>query len=435
VPQSQEKSRESNQNLPNPELNPLLNPTLGNNLGRWAQAYFTSPPEKREEAVLELLRELEAESGGEESTSGSSATQAKWSNAAEGSQLNPSLTCAECGHENAPRQKFCGMCGSRLVFPDTGGETPETLAREIRNTAPVERPPVMSQPAEPLQVPSFGGLSLFATVNPSASELTPGSSDTDIQWLREKSYETEEESRGSATKYLVTALGLLLLGVLFYAQWKPQATRPRASNSAPSATHAAPATQPSEPASGSPAADQHHSSPDQPAASAPETAAPSESPASNPRVQNATPAATAHTAANSPAGDKAPTAVEPPKEADSGPVFSASSVQSEKPNQPEGAASSEGANSSAGATELAAAESFLSGKYGTRDSSQAAKLLWRAVGKENTTAILLLSNLYLTGDGVSKSCDQAKMLLRAAAQKNSSEAANKLRELQRSGCP
>jgi hypothetical protein len=27
------------------------------------------------------------------------------------------------------------------------------------------------------------------------------------------------------------------------------------------------------------------------------------------------------------------------------------------------------------------------------------------------------------------------MLLRAAAQKNSSEAANKLRELQRSGCP
>ena len=45
--------------LPDPELNPMMNPTLGKNLGRWAQVYFTSPPEKREEAVQELLRELE----------------------------------------------------------------------------------------------------------------------------------------------------------------------------------------------------------------------------------------------------------------------------------------------------------------------------------------------------------------------------------------
>jgi hypothetical protein len=427
VPQSQEKSRESNQNLPNPELNPLLNPTLGNNLGRWAQAYFTSPPEKREEAVLELLRELEAENGGEESTSGSSATPAKWSNAAEGSQLNPSLTCAECGHENAPRQRFCGMCGSRLVFADTGGETPETVTREIRNNVPVERPPVMSQPAEPLQVPSFGGLSLFATANPSASESTPGSSDTDIQWLREKSYETEEEPRRSATKYLVTALGLLLLGVLFYAQWKPQAARLRASNSAPNATHAAPATQPSEPASGPQPADQR-------ASSTPENPPQAQS-TSSAKSQSETPAPPPHAVESSLAPDKLPPAPEPPKKADSGPVRSASSVQSEKPTPAAGSTSNDGGNSSAGATELAAAESFLSGRYGTRDSSQAARLLWRAVEKENATAILLLSNLYLTGDGVPKSCDQAKILLRAAAQKNSSEAANKLRELQRSGCP
>ena len=48
--------------LPNPKLNPMTNPTLGRNLGRWAQVYFTTPPEKREEAVVELLRELEAKS-------------------------------------------------------------------------------------------------------------------------------------------------------------------------------------------------------------------------------------------------------------------------------------------------------------------------------------------------------------------------------------
>ena len=58
MPQPQEKTPDGITELPNPELNPLLNPMLGRNLGRWAEVYFTSPPEKREEAVGELLREL-----------------------------------------------------------------------------------------------------------------------------------------------------------------------------------------------------------------------------------------------------------------------------------------------------------------------------------------------------------------------------------------
>ena len=429
MPQSQEKTREPNQKLPNPELNPLLNSTLGNNLGRWAQAYFTSPPEKREEAVLELLRELEAENGGEDSPSGDLTTSPKWSDAAAGSQLSPSLTCAECGHANALQQRFCGMCGSRLVFPDTSLEPAQSMRNEIRDSVAAERPSVLSQPAEPLQVPTFSGLSLFATAKPSTGEST-SSSDTDIQWLREKSYETGDgESRRSATKYLVTAMGLLLLGVLFYAQWKPQGTRPRVStSSAPNAAHPAATAQPSEPPSRPEAADKQNGS-------APEEATPGGS-VDTSKSSSQAPAPAAHSTANTATGDQLPTAAEPPKHANSGPVRSASSVQSEKPSpSAESPMSTETSSSSAGATELSAAESFLSGKYGTRDSSQAARLLWRAVGKENTTAILLLSNLYLTGDGVPKSCDQAKMLLRAAAQKNNTEAANKLRELQRSGCP
>ena len=47
--------------FPKPELNPLLNPLLEQNLGRWAQVYFTSPPEMREHAVSELLRELKGQ--------------------------------------------------------------------------------------------------------------------------------------------------------------------------------------------------------------------------------------------------------------------------------------------------------------------------------------------------------------------------------------
>jgi hypothetical protein len=45
--------------LPDPRLNPMINPRLGKNLGRWAKVYYTTPPEKRDQAVLELVRELE----------------------------------------------------------------------------------------------------------------------------------------------------------------------------------------------------------------------------------------------------------------------------------------------------------------------------------------------------------------------------------------
>lgn len=54
----------SEDELRRPELNPLLNPLLADNMGRWAEVYFTAPPERREEAVLELLHELEGRNTG-----------------------------------------------------------------------------------------------------------------------------------------------------------------------------------------------------------------------------------------------------------------------------------------------------------------------------------------------------------------------------------
>ena len=64
-----------------------------------------------------------------------------------------------------------------------------------------------------------------------------------------------------------------------------------------------------------------------------------------------------------------------------------------------------------GSADLRLAQRYLGGSMGARDSSEAAKLLWRAVGKQNTTAAILLSGLYARGDGVPKSCDQARLLL------------------------
>jgi TPR repeat protein len=45
-----------------------------------------------------------------------------------------------------------------------------------------------------------------------------------------------------------------------------------------------------------------------------------------------------------------------------------------------------------------------------------------------------LAQLYLTGDGVPRSCDQARILLRAASKNGNIEALRQLQQLKKSGC-
>ena len=78
------------------------------------------------------------------------------------------------------------------------------------------------------------------------------------------------------------------------------------------------------------------------------------------------------------------------------------------------------------------AERYLSPS--SRDSAEAARWLWKAVGKENGRAVLLLSDLYAKGDGVAKSCDQARLLLMVAAKKGNTDAASRLRSFDSTGC-
>jgi TPR repeat protein len=87
-----------------------------------------------------------------------------------------------------------------------------------------------------------------------------------------------------------------------------------------------------------------------------------------------------------------------------------------------------------GQQELQTAQHFLYGTGGHRDTAEAAKWLWRAVGKQNGPAILLLSDLYAKGDGVSRNCDQARLLLLTAVKKKVPDSASQLRRLELSGC-
>jgi hypothetical protein len=96
-------------NLPNPLLNPLLNPTLGRNLGRWADVYYSTPPEKRERAIFELLRELESPEKPE--CEDEPTVTAKNQKTIHTESQNEALACPTCLHETPAHQHFCGLCG------------------------------------------------------------------------------------------------------------------------------------------------------------------------------------------------------------------------------------------------------------------------------------------------------------------------------------
>ena len=63
-----------------------------------------------------------------------------------------------------------------------------------------------------------------------------------------------------------------------------------------------------------------------------------------------------------------------------------------------------------------------------------ARQLWSALNAGDSSAEVPLAQLYLTGDGVPKSCDQARILLRAASKKGNIDALGQLQQLKKSGC-
>ncbi|MGA9799589.1 MAG: hypothetical protein WBQ68_11305 [Terriglobales bacterium] len=280
--------------------------------------------------------------------------------------------CSACQHQNPPGHKFCSRCGQVL--------------------APAQ-PPATETPA----------------VN-RISEAPPVNSGDEAPWLREQTFNSLDDyeiPRSRGWKYL-TAAAVIVLAGFAYMQWVPGARTRVATDNPP---------QVSAPASELPPA---NASPSE-AKSSPETVAP------KPVVPNAIapeskmgnapkPSATtkSHNHPVVPAGVQAAVQKSPMIEG----------------NNPHRIAADDSSNDG----DLRLAQRYLGGSMGVRDSSEAAKLLWKAVGKQNATAAVLLSDLYLRGDGVPRSCDQARLLLIAAAKRGSPLAAQGLRNLESLGC-
>jgi hypothetical protein len=336
----------------NPELNPLQNPILGRNLGRWAQVYFTNPPEKREQAVVELLRELER--APEAAPNGSGGRRME----------DGSLLCPVCQRENEPSQKFCGVCGAPLASPSETGKHDR---------------------------PSLG--------NDSVPSFTPISPQGDAQWLRDKAFASFDSAspKRQAWKYLVAVIVVALAGLGYFA-WSARSERARTAKSATSVL--------SEPQVEANKIDTNKPSQITPADSKSEKMSLSKPPANS---------------------------VESRANFDKSAPGATLAVQRQRldPNSSEPTSVPAQGN---GGQELILARHYLSGKGAGRDTSEAAKWLWKSVGKQNTSAVMLLADLYIRGDGIPKNCDQARLLLAAAAKKGSDEAATKLRTLESNGC-
>jgi hypothetical protein len=88
----------------------------------------------------------------------------------------------------------------------------------------------------------------------------------------------------------------------------------------------------------------------------------------------------------------------------------------------------------AGQTALAQARELLHKDADPEQQAKAAQLLWQAVEKGNVPAEVELANLYLLGQGVAKSCGQARVLLTSAQLRKSAAAAKKLDDFPQYGC-
>ena len=405
--------------LPRPELNPLMNPLLGKNMGRWAQVYFTSPPEKREQAVEELLRQLETEAAGG-AAQGREAVKAPVQQSPAVRQPAPemvtipqmpakdaggaptaglsvvprsstprmpgipedqklpraaslesegveeaggsTLECPNCEHKNAAEQRFCGLCGMQLDA-------------------------IPKKPAQAVAAPQIPN-------EPRALEREP-----DWAWLRERSLShlSSVDVPKSRWRMIAGVAVLIVIVVVGYLIW----TRRERGDEVEQETQQPKVESPA----GSISIPQQQSS--APPVSTPAVEKPAE--------------ARRESGGGSSKNDKIATK---PARTSREPInISAPATRVEN---------TAGAAKGTGDEELQTARQFLDGQGVRKDTSTAAQWLWKSVAKQNNEAVLLLSELYVTGTGVPHSCEQARILLVAASKRGSAAAAQKLRTVETS---
>jgi hypothetical protein len=354
-------------------------------MGRWAQVYFTSPADHREQAVEKLLQDLKAESNGQKPAAPTTIPEPDREPSVPESKTEPELrieslgkgdteipevprqlspnsdalpgpaggtedivVCPGCHHKNAAEQRFCGVCGIAL--------------------------------SQEVTLEKFDPVPDLATPASTHTE----DAESDWRWLRERSlssYQVDTQTK-SHSRLWIAVVVLLVIAAGGYLLWQNRA-RPAHEPLAIASSAPGPS---SAPAVDLPIATPPASISQQPPTSRTETKLPSAPPAkaSPERQEASTPAASGDLVSND------------------------------------------------GRAELDRARQYLAGEGVPKNSWMASQFLWKAIAKQNSEAVVLLSDLYARGDGVPRSCEQARVLLVSAAKKGSSAAAQKLRSVETS---
>jgi hypothetical protein len=310
----------------------------------------------------------------------------------------PAVQCSSCGRDNPVPHRFCGSCGAPLIS-ETNSEPPHAASSRTETNSENK-----SAPAHENVVHETGIDEIRARLDPQVRKFEdsiahPGELSL-FRSFREKDSSDDdwEEQPPRRRFYLGVVLALLIAGAIYMAWRSGQLTAQRSqqAQSAPAATKDNSAS----PDAGQ-TADTQEPKPANSAATAATTSA--EKPQS---TANASPAPVRH---------------EQPIQ----PINRISNIVSQTPAQ---------TFIDNGSEELAQAQRYLTGANGRRDSSEAAKWLWKSISKHNGEATVMLADLYLKGDGVSKNCDQARVLLDTAGRKGVPGAGQRLRNLQAFGC-
>lgn len=416
----QRDDSDSTSTLPHPEVNPLINPLLAQNMGRWAEVYFTSPPENREQAVLNLLHELEAQSplqGGAASTErpshGEPAAPQQALPTARINRESKLVGCLSCGRKNPEGYEFCGMCGALLGEQGTHADShigDSSHAQSGLRQMQVESAAVPLKP--------FVKLPAFASVQSSSVENGQDVDSFVDSYRGSNDFKLFADYKPVSYRFRVYAGAVLaiMIVVLGYMAWRSTQASSQSIPSSPPALREAWSQPPTQ---------------TQPAMQTQQPATPAQRAVeSEPRSGTAatnTPPSASSTQVEEPA-HSTPAGAGPELSQASQPAGGLEQSTSEKNPQAR-------ASEASGSEELSIAESYLNGAAGKgRDGGEAVKWLWKSVGKHNAAATLLLSDLYLKGDQVPKNCDQARLLLDAAARKGIAGAGERLRNLQAFGC-
>lgn len=379
--------KSSSNQVPEPEINPLQDPLLSRNLGRWAQVYFGAPPAERDAAVRVLLRALREDA----------ASSPTLPNETEG------IVCPVCQGYNPLSQRFCGFCGLLLKSGQSSLSAAEAAQESAYSSGPRESP-------------------------------------SNLDELRELSFSTiygDDQPESNGWKYFALVVVVLSgLAVAVYLQW---GTSIRAMIEKPPAAVTAANTTPAPPAQLTPpASEEPNASGQDPSASA-QTPEPAVTDIGSSPNDATHPESAAETNPANPQPDDPSANVaaandnSPAKNAAVKPASKTEQISRSAPmTKPVPAKAQPPADN--GSQELQVAQQYLDGSNGSRHPAQAAQWLWKAVAKKNSTALVLLSNLYMKGDGVPKSCDQARILLVAAAKNGAPNVGPQLRNLEQNGC-